>query len=59
MIFEKYDGMRAIWHPRRKKFYSRAGKIFEMPDWVVKDMPDFAADGEFWYAYLLACLSFG
>lgn len=48
-ICEKYDGLRAMWHPGRKQFFSRKGKQLVLPDWLRESMPDLPLDGEFWY----------
>ena len=31
LVFEKYDGIRAVWHPSQKQFFSRNGKSFFTP----------------------------
>ena len=48
-VFEKYDGVRAFWHPLKKAFFSRFGKRYPIPDDMVAKMPgDIFLDGEFW-----------
>lgn len=50
-IFEKYDGVRAFWNPKKKAFYSRHGKRFSsFPEEIIDSMPDdIFLDGELWY----------
>ena len=43
--------MRSVWHPKEKQFYSRAGKVFDMPEWVKTEMPNIPVDGEIWYVW--------
>ncbi|KAJ3017211.1 hypothetical protein HKX48_003663 [Thoreauomyces humboldtii] len=46
-LSEKLDGVRSIWLPDEKKFYSRLGNPFTAPDWFIKDLPtDMSLDGE-------------
>ena len=48
-IFEKYDGVRAFWNPKKKTFYSRHGKKFSFPQKVIDAMPcNLFLDGELW-----------
>jgi hypothetical protein len=51
-MFEKYDGVRGFWNPEDKKFYSRAGKAYVVPDAITGTMPDIFLDGELWYIAL-------
>jgi hypothetical protein len=44
---EKFDGVRLFWDG--SAFYSRQGKIIEVPDFVKSQMPKIALDGELWY----------
>ena len=46
---EKYDGMRLYWNG--KKFFSRQGTELQVPDFIKKDMPPIALDGELWTQY--------
>ena len=49
-MFEKYDGVRAFWHPKEKKFFSRNGRPFALPQEVIACMPeDIFLDGELWF----------
>lgn len=45
-LSEKLDGVRAYWDGRR--FLSRRGNVFHVPDWFTADLPDTALDGELW-----------
>jgi DNA ligase-1 len=45
---EKLDGVRAIWDPNAKKFFSRAGNEFFAPAWFTEDFPSMPLDGELW-----------
>lgn len=49
-MFEKYDGVRAIWNPVKRSFYSRHGNVLSMPQHMVEHMPTKVfLDGELWY----------
>ena len=49
-MFEKYDGLRAFWNPRRWNFYSRFGDPLLVPHCILATMPkDQFLDGEIWY----------
>eukprot|EP00026_Physarum_polycephalum_P001762 Phypoly_transcript_01764.p1 GENE.Phypoly_transcript_01764~~Phypoly_transcript_01764.p1 ORF type:complete len:946 (-),score=154.63 Phypoly_transcript_01764:299-3136(-) len=52
-VFEKYDGIRAVWHPGNKQFYSRRGKPLRAPEWLRDSLAQLSAstayDGEFWF----------
>jgi ATP-dependent DNA ligase len=49
-MFEKYDGVRGFWNPKKKSFFSRTGKRFPFPQDIVNAMPtDTFLDGELWY----------
>jgi len=51
-MFEKYDGIRAFWHPGRKLFYSRKGKQLPIPKQIIDTMPtDIFLDGELWCVF--------
>lgn len=43
---EKLDGYRALW--TGKRFVSRTGKEYSVPDWLIERMPPLPLDGEFW-----------
>ena len=45
---EKLDGVRAIWDPNTRKFFSRAGNEFFAPPWFTEDFPSMPLDGELW-----------
>lgn len=48
-MFEKYDGVRAFWHPAERTFYSRYGKPFVLPPQITEAMPpNIVLDGELW-----------
>ncbi|WP_261817335.1 DNA ligase [Vibrio gallicus] len=46
LISEKLDGVRAIWDGAR--LYSRSGRVINIPEFFVKQMPPFAVEGELW-----------
>jgi hypothetical protein len=48
-MFEKYDGIRAFWNPLQRAFFSRGGKKFDLPSWIITSMPNIFLDGELWY----------
>lgn len=54
LMFEKYDGIRAVWHPTERVFYSRKGNVLTLPHLVTDSMPSIWLDGEIWYALLSA-----
>lgn len=43
---EKLDGVRALWDGKR--FLSRQGNPFVVPEWFSKELPDVVLDGELW-----------
>lgn len=46
-IFEKYDGVRAIWHPVRQQLFSRWGTILQIPNYILDvSPPHLWLDGE-------------
>ncbi|MCD6172365.1 MAG: DNA ligase [Sulfurimonas sp.] len=45
---EKLDGVRAFWDG--KKLISRSGKVFNAPEFFIKDFPKYKLDGELWTA---------
>jgi DNA ligase-1 len=45
---EKLDGVRAVWDPSARKFFSRAGNEFFAPAWFTEDFPSMPLDGELW-----------
>jgi len=47
-MFEKYDGVRGFWNPKKKAFFSRYGKQFSLPENIVESMPPISLDGELW-----------
>ncbi len=50
MLFEKYDGIRAMWNAEKKKFFSRNGNELRVPQEFVDRMPsDISLDGELWF----------
>jgi len=46
LMSEKLDGVRAYWDGQA--LFSRNGKKFAVPDWFIKDFPEFELDGELW-----------
>lgn len=44
MLFEKYDGVRALWNGSH--FVSRNGNRFNAPQWFTQDLPNTPLDGE-------------
>lgn len=45
-VSEKLDGVRAYWNGRQ--LLSKQGHVYQAPAWFLKDLPDFALDGELW-----------
>ncbi len=45
---EKLDGLRAIWDPNTRLFYSRKGHAFPAPPWFTEKLPAVPLDGELW-----------
>jgi DNA ligase-1 len=43
---EKYDGMRLYWNGI--EFYTRHGTKVKAPEFITKQMPNIALDGELW-----------
>ena len=52
-MFEKYDGIRALWSGEARVYYSRFGTVLNMPRWAESIMPTVWLDGEFWYACIM------
>eukprot|EP00026_Physarum_polycephalum_P002684 Phypoly_transcript_02692.p1 GENE.Phypoly_transcript_02692~~Phypoly_transcript_02692.p1 ORF type:complete len:862 (+),score=102.64 Phypoly_transcript_02692:87-2672(+) len=48
-LFEKYDGIRGLWDPGPKRFFSRQGKILKVRNDFEESMPDLLLDGEIWF----------
>ena len=44
---EKLDGIRAYWDGTQ--FWSKSGKLINLPDSFKEGLPDFHLDGELWY----------
>lgn len=38
-IFEKYDGVRAVWNGKRGNMYSRYGNVLPIPNFVTDSLP--------------------
>eukprot|EP00026_Physarum_polycephalum_P001573 Phypoly_transcript_01575.p1 GENE.Phypoly_transcript_01575~~Phypoly_transcript_01575.p1 ORF type:complete len:894 (+),score=113.77 Phypoly_transcript_01575:551-3232(+) len=55
---EKYDGIRSCWHPKKKKLYSRFGRVIPMTSSVLRNFPRIFLDGECWFGRGLYLLSF-
>eukprot|EP00026_Physarum_polycephalum_P000781 Phypoly_transcript_00782.p1 GENE.Phypoly_transcript_00782~~Phypoly_transcript_00782.p1 ORF type:complete len:944 (+),score=105.33 Phypoly_transcript_00782:1215-4046(+) len=50
LIFEKYDGARAIWNRDTGSFFSRWGTPFDIPNYIIFTMPPHMwLDGEIWF----------
>ena len=47
-IFEKYDGVRTLWDPTRRRFFSRYGGELRLPADLIESMPNILLDGELW-----------
>jgi DNA ligase-1 len=43
---EKYDGIRLFWDGTQ--FYTRLGNIVKAPEFITKQLPKVALDGELW-----------
>jgi DNA ligase-1 len=43
---EKFDGMRLYW--TGSQFFTRQGKNVLVPDFITKQLPKIALDGELW-----------
>ena len=57
-LLEKYDGIRGLWDPVPKRFFSRQGKILKVRNDFEETMPDLLLDGEIWYTYICSpCVS--
>jgi ATP-dependent DNA ligase len=57
-MFEKYDGVRGFWNPHLKTFFSRNGKPFAFPSFIVSSMPHIFLDGELWCVLFFAFFFF-
>eukprot|EP00026_Physarum_polycephalum_P003145 Phypoly_transcript_03154.p1 GENE.Phypoly_transcript_03154~~Phypoly_transcript_03154.p1 ORF type:complete len:822 (-),score=127.19 Phypoly_transcript_03154:90-2411(-) len=49
LIFEKYDGIRAIWNGVERQCYSRWGKPLFLPNYFADSFPPIWLDGEMWF----------
>eukprot|EP00026_Physarum_polycephalum_P002498 Phypoly_transcript_02505.p1 GENE.Phypoly_transcript_02505~~Phypoly_transcript_02505.p1 ORF type:complete len:743 (+),score=67.33 Phypoly_transcript_02505:95-2323(+) len=50
LIFEKYDGSRTIWNCEERRFYSRWGAVFPLPNYISDTMPNNQwLDAEIWF----------
>jgi len=48
-LFEKYDGLRGFWNPKKNSIYSRFNTQFELPPEILATLPtDLFLDGELW-----------
>ena len=48
-MYEKYEGIRAFWNPKKRAFFSSHGNILRVPQTIIDAMPpDLFLDGEFW-----------
>lgn len=45
-ITEKYDGMRLYWSG--SAFFTRQGRRVNVPEFIKRQMPSIALDGELW-----------
>jgi DNA ligase-1 len=45
---EKLDGLRCLWNPRNRTFYSRTGKVYAAPKFFSEKLPNVLLDGELW-----------
>eukprot|EP00026_Physarum_polycephalum_P003134 Phypoly_transcript_03143.p1 GENE.Phypoly_transcript_03143~~Phypoly_transcript_03143.p1 ORF type:complete len:818 (+),score=151.04 Phypoly_transcript_03143:58-2511(+) len=49
-IFEKFDGVRAVWHPGMRELYSRWGSVLQVPNFIKDISPSHLwLDGEIWF----------
>eukprot|EP00026_Physarum_polycephalum_P000419 Phypoly_transcript_00420.p1 GENE.Phypoly_transcript_00420~~Phypoly_transcript_00420.p1 ORF type:complete len:1013 (+),score=147.72 Phypoly_transcript_00420:21-3059(+) len=48
-LSEKYDGLRACYHPSHKILYSRFGRKFSIPESYLSQFPNSFLDGEIWF----------
>lgn len=55
-IFEKFDGVRAIWNPSTREMYSRNGNEINIPNAVRDSLPPFWLDGEVSYCVFFQLL---
>jgi len=46
---EKFDGVRVCWNPKKRKCYTRQGRILKPADEICKPLPLCFLDGEFWF----------
>eukprot|EP00026_Physarum_polycephalum_P003067 Phypoly_transcript_03076.p1 GENE.Phypoly_transcript_03076~~Phypoly_transcript_03076.p1 ORF type:complete len:846 (+),score=126.53 Phypoly_transcript_03076:232-2538(+) len=49
LLFEKYDGMRAIWNSENRLMYSRWGREIHIPHYLADCVPSVWLDGELWF----------
>eukprot|EP00026_Physarum_polycephalum_P001689 Phypoly_transcript_01691.p1 GENE.Phypoly_transcript_01691~~Phypoly_transcript_01691.p1 ORF type:complete len:1022 (+),score=174.74 Phypoly_transcript_01691:50-3115(+) len=49
LIFEKFDGIRGVWHPHMKSFFTRWGNPLPTPNFIIDSMPNTWLDGEIWF----------
>jgi len=48
-MFEKYDGVRGFWNPKKSIMYSRKAREINLPPDIVAALPrDLYLDGELW-----------
>jgi ATP-dependent DNA ligase len=52
-MFEKYDGMRAIWHPFERTFYSRWGTPINVRPYLTDCL-----SGKYWLDGEISCVLF-
>ena len=45
---EKLDGVRAYWQASTRRFISRDGNVFSVPEWFFEGLPPWDLDGEMW-----------
>jgi DNA ligase-1 len=45
-LTEKFDGMRLYWDGNQ--FFTRQGSMVNAPEFITKDLPKTALDGELW-----------
>lgn len=49
-VFEKFDGVRALWDNENRQFYTRWGNILPLPNFIEDSMPaNLWLDGEVFY----------
>ena len=57
-IFEKYDGVRTLWDPTRRIFFSRYGGELRLPADLIESMPNILLDGELWCVHQVCHISY-